>query len=351
MRGKEVSRLLNDLGLDGLKSLVFYSGFEGAADRGVLELELAGPRKGLFTLMQGKPFRLGDVPALPPDVISWSMTNFDLGALYDVLLVAAEDIARMVSPEAAGAVRAFPGVANVTLGTDLRKDLLGSLGGQVVQYNAPSEGPLSLGHTFLVRVKDAKKLQDSLEQLLKGLGNLTGKEIRLKRRTYHGVEVREVHVQQPGFFFVPTYAIHQDWLVLSFFPQQVHGYLRRAQGGMRAWKPTPAVQESLRLLPQEFISISYSDPRTTITQVLSLAPLVGGLVDSGVFGPEVHFDVGAMPNAQEVTRHLFPNVGVTTDDGHTLRMESRDSLALPFDVAGLDTYLLFGFLSVARAAF
>jgi hypothetical protein len=118
---------------------------------------------------------------------------------------------------------------------------------------------------------------------------------------------------------------------------------------MRAWKPAPVVQESLRRLPQEFISVSYSDPRPTISQVLSLAPLVGGLVDS--FAPDAHFDVSALPPAQEVTRHLFPNVSVTTDDGHTLRMESRDSLAVPFDLAGIDTYLLFGVLSVARAAF
>jgi hypothetical protein len=299
--------------------------------------------------MKGKPFRLGDVPALPPDVVSWSMTNFDLAALYDTLLLAAEDIARLVSPEAVVAVRAFPAAANTALGTDLRKDLLGSLGDRVVQYNSPSEGPLNLGQTFLLKVKDAKKLQDSLEQLLKGIGTLTGKEVRLKRRTYHGVEVREVHVQQQGFFFVPTYAIHQDWLVLSFFPQQVHGYIRRAQGGLRAWKPSPGVQESLRQLPQEFLSVSYSDPRPTINQILSLAPLIGGLVDS--FGPEVHFDVHALPNAQEVTRHLFPNVSVTTDDGHTLRTESRDSLALHFELAGLDTYVLFGVLSFARVAF
>jgi hypothetical protein len=348
-RGKEVARLLNDLGLDGLRSVVFYSGFEGTADRGVLELDLVGPRKGLFTLMKGQPFHLGDVPALPPDVVSWSMTNFDLGALYDVLFRAAVNITRIVAPDSVINVRAFPALANAALGTDLRGDLLGSLGHQVVQYNAPSEGPLSLGQTFLLKVKDAKKLQNSLEQFLKGIGTLTGKEIRLERRTYHGVEVREVHVQQQGFFFVPTYAIHQDWLVLSFFPQQVHGYLRRAQGGMRAWKPSPGVQESLRRLPQEFVSVSFSDPRPTINQLLSLAPLIGGLVDS--FGPQVRFDVHALPNAQEVIRHLFPNVGVTTDDGHTLRMESRDSLALPFDLAGLDTYALFGILSVARVAF
>ena len=44
----------------------------------------------------------------------------------------------------------------------------------------------------------------------------TNPDVSVKKKTYHGVELREVHVRQEGFFFVPTYAIHKDWLV---FPQ------------------------------------------------------------------------------------------------------------------------------------
>jgi len=141
---------------------------------------------------------------------------------------------------------------------------------------------------------------------------------------------------------VPTYAIHKDWLVISFFPQQVHGYIRRAKGDMEAWKPSPRVQESLAQMPKEFLSVSFSDPRPSINTLLSVGPLVGGLVNS--FLPEAKFEVGSIPNAQEATRHLFPNVSVTSDDGKTLRQETRASLALPFDVAGADTYaIILGF--------
>jgi hypothetical protein len=77
--------------------------------------------------------------------------------------------------------------------------------------------------------------------------------------------------------------------------------------------------------------------------LLSLAPLIGGSVAS--FAPQLDFDVSTLPNAQEATRHLFPNVSVTTDDGKTLRSETRGSLSLPFDLTGLDTYAIFGFLT------
>ena len=86
--------------------------------------------------------------------------------------------------------------------------------------------PLSL----LVKVKDARKLQGAVEQLVKAVAKLTSAEVSVRKRTYLGVETREVHVRQQGFFFVPTYAVHKDWLVVALYPQPVMGYLQRAAG-------------------------------------------------------------------------------------------------------------------------
>ncbi|HVS35267.1 MAG TPA: hypothetical protein VMS17_06765 [Gemmataceae bacterium] len=348
-RGKEFDKLIKDLGLDGLKSLVFYSGFDGDSERGLVEWDMPGPRKGLLTLLNGKPFTLADLPPLPPDVISWSMTNFDPAAFYDTAYLGAEDAFAIAAPDQVANVKGFAKAANDALGVDLRHDLIDSLGDKVVFYNSPSEGPLSLGQTVMFRVKDAKKLQDALDQAVKGLGKVSGAEVTLKRKMYHGVEMREVHVQQQGFIFVPSYVIYKDWLVIALYPQQVQGYILRAKGDMTAWKPSQRVQKSLSALPKEFISISYDDPRPTVKTVLSIAPLIGGTVNS--FTPDSKFEVGSLPNAQEATEHLFPNVAVTTDDGSTLRLETRASLALPVDVTGLDAYAAFAFFSVFRFAF
>ena len=115
---------------------------------------------------------------------------------------------------------------------------------------------------------------------------------------------------------------------------------------MTAWKPGPRVRKSLAQLPKEFTAISYSDPRPSLKEILSIAPLIGGAVNS--FVPDSKFDVDSLPNAQEATRHLFPNVSVTSDDGKTLRLETRASLQLPFDLTGLDTYSIFIFFGFFR---
>ncbi len=349
-RSKEFDKLLKDLGLDGLKSLVFYSGFDGEAERGLVEWDMPGPRKGLLALLNGKAFTLADVPPLPPDVISWSMTNFDTGAVYDIALEAAENIAAIAAPDQVGKIKEYSKLADEAMGVDLRQDLLASLGDKFALYTSPSEGPLALGQTLLLKVKDAKKLQESLDQAVKGIGKATGVDLTLTKRIYHGVEMREVHVVQQGFIFVPSYVIYKDWLVIAPFPQQVQGYILRAKGELTAWKPSQRVEKSLADLPKDFISISYSDPRPSLKEILSIAPLVAGAVAS--FAPDSKFEVGSLPNAQEATRHLFPNVSVTSDDGKTLRLETRASLQLPFDLTGLDTYSVFIFLGAfGRFAF
>jgi hypothetical protein len=83
---------------------------------------------------------------------------------------------------------------------------------------------------------------------------------------------------------------------------------------------------------------------------MSIAPLIAGAVSS--FNPQLNFEVGSVPATPEVTKHLFPNISVTSDDGKILRQDSLDSLALPLDITGLDTYSLFILFTVfGRFAF
>jgi len=340
-RSPAMKKAVEDLGLEGLKSLTFYSGFAGVAERGLVELDMPGPRKGLLSMFKGRAFTLADVPALPPDVVAFSMTTFDAAGLYDLSLQAIEVVLKAIEADGsilAGVREGIEGL-NRTLGLDLRKDLLGSLDDRLVQYLAPSEGPLNFGQVVMFKIKDPAKLKTALEQLIKGVSKASGADVQVKKRTYRGVEMREVRVRAQGFIFVPTYAIHKDWLVISLFPQPLQGYVLRATGELAAWKPSVKVKEQLEQLPREFQSISYTDPRPTIRELLSIAPLIAGAVVS--FNPETSFEPSTIPNAQEANRHLFPNVTVSTDDGTRVRLESRASLPLPIHLTGIDSYGLF----------
>jgi hypothetical protein len=134
---------------------------------------------------------------------------------------------------------------------------------------------------------------------------------------------------------------------VAAYPQPVQGYVLRSRGEMAVWKPSPQTVASFEKLPREFIAASYSDPRPSLRQVFSLAPLIAAAVES--FNPDLGFEVGSLPNTQEALRHLFPNVSVVTDDGKTVRLEDRGSLILSVELTGIDTYTVVVLFALARA--
>jgi hypothetical protein len=345
-RGKGVEQLITTLGLDGLRSVTLYSGFDSGAERSVSELELTGKRRGLLRMLGGQGFTVADLPPVAPDAVSWSATNFDAGIAYDTAVQVVEAVFALLSPDDVPKVKGFLKQVDDALGIDVRNDLLGALGDRFAQYTSPAEGPLTFGQTYLFRVRDAKKVETAVEQAVKSLGKLLGKEIAVRHSMYRGERLSEIYVRQEGFIFVPSFATHKGWMAVSFYPQAVQGFLLRSTGELPAWQPDAHAQEALGKLPKTFVSVSVSDPRPTLRQLLALAPLVGGAISS--FVPQVKVDVGAIPNAHEATRHLFPNVTVVSDTGTVLRSETRASLAMPLDLNGADLYALFFAFAAVR---
>jgi hypothetical protein len=348
-RGREVGKLVTDLGLEGVKSVVLYSGFDGDSDRGLIEADLAGERKGLVKLLDGTPLTLSDAPPLPHDVTSWSMTRFEAESFYDLALLTIENVVRVFSEEDLPKVRELSKQADELLDVDLRNELLGALGDRFAVYSSPADGPLNLGQVFLWRVKDEKQLKGALNKAIKGLGRLGGTDLSIAKKDYRGAELREVSIRQQGVFFVPTYTVYKGWLVVSYFPQPVQGFVRRANGELPSWKPDDRTRAAFDRLPREFVSASYMDPRPTIRHFLTVGPLIAGAVRS--FMPDLKLDVGSVPNSHEATRHLFPNVSVASLRDGSLRVDSRSSLDLPVDLSGIDTFAILGLLGLAQFLF
>ena len=74
---------LDDLGLGGLKAVVFASGFDGKESRALYEFDVPGERKGLAQGAEEQPLGLNDLPPMPPDVSRFSALRLDPAATYD----------------------------------------------------------------------------------------------------------------------------------------------------------------------------------------------------------------------------------------------------------------------------
>ena len=330
----EIGRLIDDLGLKSVKSVTFVSGYDGPAERAIAEIDIPGPRKGLLALIGNKKINLASLPSLPDDITSFSASNFNAGRIYDAGIEIVTAGVRMFAPDQADnikeGIKQFEGILGVKLGDDL----FGSFDDMTVGYSTPSEGPLGLGGVYLLKVKNDQKLSSALEALGRAIPNLPipGANFEFKKRTYHGVEINELHLNTPGNFNVPCYAVHKGWLVFSSYPQSIYGYILRSKGELPTWKADAKLTEALKAFPKDFTSISVSDPRPTVKFVFSALPPLLSLANGFTqFAPGLRpFDVGLIPHAQAASRHLFPNITVTTDDGKKIRSETRASLALPF---------------------
>jgi hypothetical protein len=327
----EAGRLIDDVGLNGLKSITFHSGFDGLASRSVMDANMPGPRKGLLMLTKGRKFSMDELPSLPADVTSFSAGSMDAPVMYDTFTQVAEGGIRVFSPDIADGFKEGIKGVEALVGVKIRDDLLGSLGDMVVRYNSPADGFLGLGAVTMVQVKDPKKLISSLEAVHKAFPGIPGLEFDLQKRNYRGVDVAEFHLG--ASITTPTFALHDGWLIYANYPQPIHGYIMRIKGDLPTWKAEPRVAKTLAAFPKEFVAISYSDPRPGVQFMFSLVPpvmsAVNGVARQFIPGAK-SFEVGSIPHPLEATRHLFPNISVSTDDGQKLRVDTRSSLVFPF---------------------
>ena len=328
------AKIIDELGLNGIKSLTFASGFDGAAERSVVDMDMPGPRKGLLSLASQKKISLKDLPKLPNDLTGFSAGTVSLNKSYDVITRLIENVLGIVAPDEVENVKEQIKAFEGTVGIDISKDLFSNFGDVVVSYSSPSDGFLGTGAVVAIQIKDGKKMAATIQKLVKAVPNNPGGEVTMRKTTYHGGEIIQLGMSGPMISsHIATIGIYKGWFIYAQYPTPIKGFILRQEGVLPEWKADESTAKALAEFPSEFNSIRISDPRPGVQMVLSIAPLALNLLNTfGQFGLPGYrpFDLDLIPNAQEATRHLFPNVTIGTDDGKRLRSETRASLSLPF---------------------
>jgi hypothetical protein len=339
---------LEATGLFGVKGVRFYEGFDGEFSRGVVELDIPGPRKGLTRIFGRDPITVKDLPPLPSDAARWIAVRMDLKTVADMLglpFAAGGLDQKDLDPEEALPMQREQVRKTIddALGFKL-DDLFNALGDKVVSYSTPSDGWFSIGQVIAVSVKDEKAVRKYMDLLLRKVETESNQSVRTRKRNFHGVEIREMAIKERSPV-TPSFAVVEGWLVMAFQPQPVQGFILRAKGELPTWKPDPRTEATLAKIPQDRMMIQYADPRPALTAILNSAPILAGLASQ----KHDAFDVGIFPHAEAACKPLFPNVAWARDDGKVMRWESKDSLWLPLEVVGPEFILVYG-LFAARFA-
>ena len=356
-----LSQRLDAIGVGGLKSVVFSSGFSGKESRAVWEFDMPGERQGLAKMIKGAPLTLADLPPLPPDVSRFSMLRIDPATAYDALLGLADAGRSSESFGVEDGVKDFAEVIKLrkaylarevdkVVGIGVKDDLLPHLGDKVVIYQSPTEGLSVFGTVVCVSCKDAGKVKVAIDRMQRIFESIASGPMKVRKKMIHGVEVREFYGR--GFAIItPSYAVVGDWLVMAAHPQPIHGMVMRSKGALDKWKPDAATAKRFDGMVTNAVGIQFCDPRGTAQNLCTVGPLFLATVgqafnrndSGGDFDP---IDVGLIPNSHELSKHLFPNLTVTRDDGKTLRIEVSESLSLPLEFLGLEPLLFLGTVSL-----
>lgn len=325
-----VDDLLQALGLDGLKGFAAVSGYDGRALRSEMMIDAPAPHRGLLALLDQEPISLDDLPPLPKDVTAFQLTSFDWTKLYDTTIDVVRNVAALGPPNAADDVNGFLRSMPQIIGFDPRADLFDPLGNVACGY-FDDGGPFGFGVTLAISVDDANTLGRTLDRLLeRATRRAKPDQVSLLRTRVGGRQM--VSVEIAGGMVNPTYTLDDDWLVIGLTPLSVRSFLMREDGKLATWSPEDHA-EVLGGVPEEFTSLSFSDPRPGVKGLIGMAPTLlgfaqGGMRQSREFGPDFRLPVTAadIPPAELVTEPLFPNVTFATTTAAGTHSVSRSSL-------------------------
>jgi prepilin-type processing-associated H-X9-DG protein len=337
----KVNDVLKALGLDTVGSIVSRSGFKGKALWSETTLEAPGPRRGLLAYWDQKPITLNDLPPLPFGHNGFYACSIDWSKFYDTTTTIVSDLAKLgpeeISVQVEGGLQNLP----LIIGFDPKKELFDPLGDVFCCYSDTRQGILGLGAGVVVKVDDADTLRLTLMNLIGMVAEQTGpEELTVTTTKKQGRDI--VTLQIGGGVFNPSFAIDDDWLAIGLFPQTVEAFFLRVDGKLTNWKPTRSYETSLAAMPQEFTSISASDPRKSVRFLMGLAPMLMPAINVGIKEAanagipglgnlQIEFSVADLPPAELVARPLFPNVSTCTADENGLKWTSRNSLpSIPF---------------------
>jgi len=342
-----VGEILKIAGLDRLGMVSGRWGFRGEAVVSDSTLQAPAPLTGLMSLFDQKPLTMAELPAMPANSEQFTVARFDGDKVYAAMMKSAQEAFTRFAPPDAPPLDDLIAQANAAVGFDIKADLIEPFG-DVMAFYMESGGFIPTG-TLLVKLDDAAKLAETLgkleEKAIAAVAEVSPNSVpaSILFRTKDFAGGRKVHIIQISgqAFFSPSWAIDGDWLALGTTPQAVEAYLKRVDGKLAKWKPSADLVAAQKVLPQNFISLSYSDPRSGIRTALGLAPSGIALAEMGIAelrkqrersgqavddSAEFPLTPEDVPVAEEVTSPLFANVSVATVDAEGIHWYTRNSI-------------------------
>jgi hypothetical protein len=352
------ANVLDEIGVSGVTSVALHLGCQDDLLRNTVVLATTKERKGMLAgFSAAQDLKLEELPPLPPDTSMLLAASLDSGAVYESIRNMIGTLVQSANPGGYDEFKSELEKFEKKLGGEVRRDLNEAFDSSVLAYSSPSEGAFFFGSGLALKVKDERKLHAAVERLFRTLAEYGGSQVTIRKQPYRDGELNVVRFEAATFPFSPTYTVNGGWFVIGMSPQAAQGLIVRSSDKFAKWQPSPVMKRALANAearraaqdsPAKLLAVTHIDPRPTVATILSYSSFFIAIARSGPFRREGGFDFDAtlIPNTQAVTERLSPGSAIVLDDGKSIRIDTHDTLPLPFDISGIGgTYapLLFRF--------
>ena len=329
------SKILQSLGLSGLQSLsIHLRQLEGGS---MMEFAMAIPkedRQGLFEWINLAEKDCSPPLQVPADVASFSRVRLNIGRLWENLEEAVADL----SPILGGMMNALLRESEQGLGFNIRKDVFGNLGDDLIVIGFPPrssrfEDLISAPTLTLLGSPNPKALAQTL---VKATGLIPSEENSLTKKEFQGKTIYSfaipglpfMEIGQPGVDVGLHMAVDENYLIFSMDEQTLKNYLRSPSETHRPLRKTPGLKQAIAALgPEKLTSFRYDNPAKVIGMFWELARKNPNFLAEGLpstadfdirkfpFGVEL---LSALPPFEQVAKYFHFSVSGGNSDAHSI---------------------------------
>ncbi len=348
-------KIISALGLKALKTVTFS--FQESNDGGLFQLFVGAPessRQGIFKLLAGEPKESNPPKFVPADAIKFQRWRLDGQKAWATLEKTVGDI----SPQWLSGINFLLDTANTAARDkdpefDIRKNLIGSLGDDLISYEKAPRGTStaelrSPPSIFLIGSPQPERLAAALKSVLVYLSQQAGtppQEREFLGRKIYSVPLRPMGPpagggSAPSAGSVLNYAAGGGYVALSADASMVEEYLRSSESDARALRDTPGLAEAAQKVLGPGTSLfGYQNQAETLRsffEALRQAPASTnnsaaagglGLLQAGLGVPGTAqafkgwFDFSLLPSFDKISKYFYLSVygGGATADGLMLK--------------------------------
>ncbi|MCD6405973.1 MAG: hypothetical protein J7M19_09115 [Planctomycetes bacterium] len=321
----EAAHALHEIGLSSLAAALYSSHPLGGGFLDKALMYFPEGRRGVFAAIEPSDEDYHRVfSKVPAEALSASWCRADFAALYAWLSVAVKAAA---PEEAVGAFSQRVLEIEGLVGVNLRADLIGSLGKNVVAYEPLPSGILGIGFSgglgqqvMMVELTDDERFGKALAACWSYLQehqqeytlNLRGPPPANTPMTFSFADETfgDTNIYQAGITLgpmvqvAPALAVSDGWLVFAMNAQSVKNALSLSGKKVRSIFDNHYYTKAAAFAGTPNAAASYADVKVIFENTYSLLPLVMPLVLAQL-GTDTPIDQFLMPPTQAVSRHLF----------------------------------------------